>query len=238
MTCASTHNPSFIMKHMIVAAHSDDAALSIGGFLSDCADSKTILNVFSTCAFTVLPELHSPDEITKLNNDEEMQFAEQIGSDVLFLHESEALLRGYTHWQGTIDQDKDARLIRRLMRSIESAIPGYTDVYFPLAIGDHIDHKILLHIGRRLAKSGLPVFFYEDLPYAAELTTAALAEYTGDFAISRVVDISGSIDRKLDLCALYRSQYDRPWLEQLRSYASRVSAKQGRFAERLWRLRN
>jgi hypothetical protein len=41
-----------------------------------------------------------------------------------------------------------------------------TTVYVPLAIGDHVDHQITFAAGQLLAARGIPVFAYEDCPYA------------------------------------------------------------------------
>ncbi len=44
--------------------------------------------------------------------------------------------------------------------------PAIRRLYFPLALGGHVDHRLLFQVGLRLRADGWDVRFYEDWPYA------------------------------------------------------------------------
>lgn len=220
-----------------VAAHSDDTALCLGGYLSEFDGGIEIINVFSTCACSVMKGLKTPEEITCINNQEEEQFAEKIGAKLNFLNENEVLLRGYPYWSGEIIENIDKELIIRIAKKIESEIIKADEVYFPIGIGNHVDHKILFNIGQTLVKKGYPILFYEDLPYAPEIGNDKLQTYLKNFSCNQLIDITGSIGKKLELCAIYRTQYDGDYLKILKDYANNLEPKKPRnYYERVWKI--
>lgn len=224
-------------KIVIVAAHSDDAALCLGGYLSESDGDKKIINVFSACACSVIKELKTPEEITCVNNREEEQFAKKVGAKLKFLNENEVLLRGYLYWRGEVIENIDKELIMRVGKKIESEISEADEAYFPISIGDHVDHKILFSIGQTLAKKGYPILFYEDLPYAQEIGSDKLRPYLKNFSHCQLIDITGSAEKKLELCAIYRTQYDGDYLKILKDYANKLNPeKPSSYFERVWRI--
>jgi glycosyltransferase involved in cell wall biosynthesis/LmbE family N-acetylglucosaminyl deacetylase len=52
------------------------------------------------------------------------------------------------------------------IRLAVEAAPAGSRLYFPLALGQHVDHRLLFEIGLALSAKGKPVHFYEDYPYA------------------------------------------------------------------------
>lgn len=224
-------------KIVIVAAHSDDASLCLGGYLSEFDGEKKIINVFSTCVCSVIKELKTPEEITYVNNREEEQFAEKVGAKVKFLNENEVLLRGYLYWSGEVNENIDKELIMRIGKKIENEILEADEVYFPISIGDHIDHKILFSIGQALAKKGYPILFYEDLPYAQEIGSDKLQSYLKNFSHCQLIDITRSAEKKLELCSIYKTQYDGDYLKILKNYANKLNPeKPSNYFERVWKI--
>lgn len=67
--------------------------------------------------------------------------------------------------------NEDRESLSQVKRKIERMINSYpkSKVYFPLGIGNHVDHQILNQIGKEIAQSNefnsKKVFFYEDFPY-------------------------------------------------------------------------
>src|SRR5215212_1976033 len=117
------------------------------------------------------------DEETSVRRAEEERFAYLMEASVVFLDLPEARFRGYTgddQLLGSV-RDDDVELESLLYREIVRLEPQM--VYFPLAVGNHVDHQLvrdaalaLLAHGRRWVMPG-PSFvgrlsFYEDFPYA------------------------------------------------------------------------
>ena len=58
----------------------------------------------------------------------------------------------------------DAPLCGQLVDIIEPLLEERV-LLCPMAVGAHVDHQLCSHVGRRLAKAGRSVLFYEDAPY-------------------------------------------------------------------------
>lgn len=225
--------------NLVVETHCDDAVLSIGGYLSAIKEtgSTRLLNVFSTCVFTVIEGLEDPNEITRINNEEEVRFAGSVNADLHFMHLPEAMMRGYEKWNGYPDSNKELENMGVISRRVLSNTDkNNTKVFFPLSIGGHIDHRILFEVFNNLYRGGElgKVFLYEDLPYASDFHDAEILDFIRREAPTGVKPllIEIDIDRKIDLASIYRSQYEPEYLHLLKDYASRFS--QGQFFERLW----
>ena len=64
-------------------------------------------------------------------------------------------------------EDRDLRdLIAQRVRAHLDDLTESSILYFPLSLGDHVDHRMLFEIGLELCASGKAVRFYEDYPYA------------------------------------------------------------------------
>jgi LmbE family N-acetylglucosaminyl deacetylase len=196
---------------------------------------------------------------------EDERFAYFAEASVVFLDLPDAVFRGY---------EGDAQLLgpRRaddldvtdvLRREIARLEPQ--QVYFPLGIGNHVDHQLcrdaglaLLAEGRRWIMPG-PDYadqlqFYEDFPYAwwggfsaiGDLPAEALAGLPVDLALEpEYADISDQVERKITGIGLYESQVGRLFGEEramadaVRAYATKVAALGGvdGLAERYWASR-
>lgn len=224
---------------VIIVAHSDDAVLSLGGFLNKTKKKKYIINVFSTCAISTIPGLDNINKITDKNNEEEIEFAKNVNASLYFLKHKEVLLRDYKYWSGEIKESIDARLIKKIYKEIRNKICISDEVYFPISIGDHVDHKILFEIGKKMyLKLGhkIKFFFYEDLPYAKEKSLNSYRIKFKQFKLSKYIDITKEIDKKIEMCYLYKTQYSSPYLNIIKKYANEIapSNRKSRFFERIW----
>lgn len=192
---------------------------------------------------------------------EEERFAYLMESSVIFLDLPDASARGYVgddQLLGAVRED-DVDVESILYREIVRLEPQL--VYFPLAVGNHVDHQLvrdaalgLLAMGRRWVMPG-PSFigrlsFYEDFPYAW------WTDYEGPLEGGRInldlpigvgieagyADITDVLDRKAAGISLYASTvprlFDSPggMLDDLAGYHKRI-ALAGRvsgYAERYW----
>lgn len=230
---------------IVVAAHSDDTALSIGGYILANTNSYFhIINVFSSCpeSSTLSRYLKTSEEVTLFNNMEEQFYAWVIGAQLKFLNYPEALERGYTDIFTTKISKEDIKLTEKLI----DKIAGYSikqramTIYFPLSIGNHIDHFILYKIGRKMLAEGVNVLFYEDLPYAKEIgpreLESQLEEKTRGLEVVKKVEVSEVLQRKLLLANMYKTQYDKRYLSKIANYSFEIG--KGRTIERLWGFQN
>ena len=137
-------------------------------------------------------------------------------------------------------------LIVEEIASLPEWEPG-TTVYVPLAIGDHIDHQLTFAAGQLLAARGIPVFAYEDYPYAihspqaAERRIAAALD-AGQVGPETLVPIAAGLERRVAAILAYRTQVpviirftDHPG-GAVMTHTERVGGALGP-AERYWPVR-
>jgi LmbE family N-acetylglucosaminyl deacetylase len=117
-----------------------------------------------------------------------------------------------------------------------------TSVYVPLGVGNHVDHQLTFAAGQLLAAQGIPVFAYEDCPYAmhtpagVEQRLAMLAGQVGD---SVLVPTGSVLDRRIAAIAAYTTQvpvifrFTDDMADTVAGHASRVGGAFGP-AERFW----
>ncbi|MDP8903757.1 MAG: PIG-L family deacetylase [Chloroflexota bacterium] len=196
-----------------------------------------------------------------LRRAEEERFAYLMEASVVFLDLPDAVARGYAGDDQLLGEVRDDDLppyplLRREIVRLEPQM-----VYFPLGVGNHVDHQLcqavalaLLAEGRRWVMPG-PSFvgrlsFYEDFPYAW------WTDYEGLLRDGRLdldlppgvgiganyADITDMLDRKAAGISLYASQLGRLFesrqqmLDDLAGYHRRVAlaGSISGFAERYW----
>lgn len=149
------------MKVCIVSPHIDDAILSCGVAIQRHlaqGDDVTILNVFNA------------GTNARNRRQEEIGAAASIGADVVFLDELDAPDRNPVYWStiqlffGDI-AEVPAEYIDKIEKRLTEFFSAYkVDLaYFPLAAGNHIDHRVAYAASRRIRNAA--VRYYEDRPY-------------------------------------------------------------------------
>lgn len=193
---------------------------------------------------------------------EDERFAYFAEASIVFLDMPDAVFRGYegdAQLLGDVREDdpSPAALIAREVARLEPQ-----NVYFPLGVGNHVDHQLCRSAGIALLEQSpgwvMPgprwagnVVFYEDFPYAwwksfeslDQLPAGSLDGLPGDVALTpRYADISEQLERKVQGILLYESQLDRLFggpremASAVRQNAARVAAlgRVGGSAERYW----
>ena len=120
---------------------------------------------------------------------------------------------------------------------------GMETLYAPLAVGGHVDHRLVNQAARLLSKRGCRLVYYEDYPYAEDsdrvgeaLDAAGLALWAG-----KPIPLSTSdIAAKVAALAYYRSQlavlFGEPEAMPSRVWSFAATRFQmGKLAERIWR---
>ena len=193
---------------------------------------------------------------------EDERFAYFAEASIVHLDLPDAVYRGYegdAQLLGT-PRDDDQAPVELLRREINRLEPQ--KVYFPLGVGNHVDHQLLREVGIALLEEGrrwvMPgpeytgiVTFYEDFPYAwwndfsrlEDLPAGVLDRLPADVSLwPGYADISDQVERKIAGITLYASQLgnlfgDRKKMAaSVRAYGVKVGALGGLpgMAERYW----
>ena len=168
-------------------------------------------------------------EIVARRRVEDERYAYFAEASVVFLDLPDAVFRGYEgddELLGPVRADDDAPI--SILRKEIARLEPQT-VYFPLAVGNHVDHQLCRDAGVSLLAEPrewvMPgpewrgrVVFYEDFPYAywnsfqnlEDLPEGALDGIPRDVLLTpRYADISDQLERKVRGVAIYESQLDR-----------------------------
>jgi len=194
---------------------------------------------------------------------EDERYAYFAEASVVFLDLPDAVFRGYEGDDQLLgvprtDDRNPADILRREIARLEPQ-----KVYFPLGIGNHVDHQLvrdagmaMLGDGRRWVMPGPEwagiVTFYEDFPYAwwrefsrlEDLPPHALARLPADVSLwPEYANVSDQLERKITGLTIYSSQIDRLFggggemAKAVRTFATKVAALgglEGAAAERYW----
>jgi LmbE family N-acetylglucosaminyl deacetylase len=205
---------------------------------------------------------YGSSDVTELRRAEDERYAWFMEASVVQLDLPDAVFRGYEtedELLGTPRDDDEGpyRLLRQEILRLEPQM-----VYFPLAVGNHVDHQLCRDVGLSLIGEGrrwvmpAPDFagrttFYEDFPYAwwhdfstpADLPGGGLDLPPGLDIEARYSDISEMLERKAAGLRMYASQItrifesDQRMLDDLAGYHARVALAGGLgagAAERYW----
>lgn len=226
-------------KVCVLAPHCDDALLALGGFIL-LHKNVHVIDVFATTAWTTLPGTMTVQEITAMNQEEEKRALYEAGASFDLVETPEALMRGYTQWNDPDLKASDYKLAEELWLDLAAQIRRYEKIYFPIAPGGHVDHRIVRQIvldhAAELLSSGRELYCFEDLPYSwyGDLDKA-LAFVGASFTLTPDEYTIGSVfERKLALLAGYRSQLAESDLSKVREYALRIG--HGQAKERVWQI--
>ena len=193
---------------------------------------------------------------------EDERYAYFAEASIVFLDLADAVFRGYEgddELLGAVRED-DPSPVEILRREILRLEPQ--EVYFPLGVGNHVDHQLcrnaglaLLQDGRRWVMPGPDwagrVVFYEDFPYAwwngfsspADLPAGSIDGLPTEVLLApRYAEVGDQLERKVRGISLYESQLDRLFggpkamASAVRRHASLVAQQGGMSgaAERYW----
>ena len=263
MTEVPHHDPSAATSGdatgwLVLSPHLDDAALSLGGTIGRlCASGETvrILTVFTGDEPRPAPTPlgagmlrgwgFPPGEAMAGRRQEDREACRVLGAgDPLHLPHLEAIHRCDPHTGVPLYPSvpvlfgEPAAVERELVVAIAGLLRegiAAQRVVAPLAVGGHVDHRILRAAAE--AAFGEELSYYEDYPYAragGEAVEPALGSLAG-WRHTLVPLAEADLERKIAAIAAYRSQV--PHLFRGRDELSHDVRAQARRAggERLWR---
>ena len=205
----------------IISPHLDDAAFSIGGFLSYIKYSNIIIiNVFSKSLYTISGVL-SEEKVTNIRLKEDGIFCNKLGAKAIYLgYKDSSLKKFYEKEEDYLSPDLDVRVdpdwtlfsqtvIRIVRQNIDNIF------LFPLGIGNHIEHRAMTEIGLEMMKTSAKVAFYEDGTYYKRkdegVNIARKYNIKHYFEFKKI-----PIEKKIDIISVYTSQIDKEIICNLR----------------------
>lgn len=230
---------------IVVAPHCDDAPYSIAGVmraLGEAGVAQHMLTIFGRSGYAPNNPGLNEDAVTALRNAEDVAAARAAHASIAVtcLDNADITVRRGLAVDDVIDRgplDADSqRWIERVVDAIEVVRSAGQTVLAPLGIGWHIDHRIVTAAAVQLARRGVTVHFFEDLPYAGWtrpsrrwLALAVRWRQVGLPLLPFDVRSPGLIDLKRTIYDFYASQaQDAYW----RGISSQTARRGG--AERLW----
>lgn len=159
------------MNILILSPHMDDAFLSVGGTIAKFSGNNKIhiLDIFSFDPW-VLKEFDRLDKNLNISTrkKEERKNSSIVNVLLKFLNYPAGWEeRGYSKWQTSVDARVDRHLIKEIKDKLILMAKEYTVVLAPLAIGGHVDHRLIRDITISMGVED-KICYYEDLPYALE----------------------------------------------------------------------
>ncbi|MGE4243933.1 PIG-L deacetylase family protein [Ramlibacter sp.] len=248
---------------LFVQPHYDDVALSCGGIAAALARAEMQSHIVTVFASEIVPEMvgdfaawkhgrwgiEDIDEVVATRREEDAQATAVLGCSARWLGLPDAIYRigRYTEdaeLYGLLDAEEHALAIHLAEEVV--GLPEWREglrVFVPLGVGSHVDHQLAFEAGAQLAKRGVEVWAYEDLPYGIhtpEALTRRLVELQGRIGGEVAVPIADTLEAKLDAIARYRTQlpvifrFTDDWRGAVAAHA--LSAGGGVPAERVWRV--
>lgn len=259
-------------RALVICPHFDDACFSIGGLLlKKTAQEIVILTVFSksqhapgfrlSYRFLKTADALNLNLLRKIIVDlisRERQKEDRLFCDTLCAYQEvlsfpDSSLRGYVNPYGSRNFEQEP-LYGAVLGAIEEAIftGSYDSILCPLAIGDQVDHLIVmkacLQLFRKVSCNQTEMLLYEDLPYASGYSLDSLSSLAWQRIGANspsLVDVSVEMQMKQKLVDIYRSQAtgeSRCALKNsLLHHARRLSMLRDRknealgYCERIWR---
>jgi LmbE family N-acetylglucosaminyl deacetylase len=254
-------DPAAITR-IVLSPHLDDAALSLGGAIARFALENERILVVTIAAGSPPPgaapspfaaSLHrawglgAGDAVARRRREDEAAMA-LLGAESRRLDQldavyrlpdrygSEAALLGEPAAHDRLEIEVLAELAPILAASPRALVLA------PLAVGGHVDHRLVYRAAIEFARRDRDVAFYEDFPYAAKPgAVAERLDAIGGSLEPTVVDITATLDRKIAAILAYASQIDALFGDPERARAAiaayALAAGSSGPAERLWRPR-
>jgi LmbE family N-acetylglucosaminyl deacetylase len=207
-----------------LSPHLDDAVLSSGGAIATLVAAGARVRVLTVCTGTptgplspLAEEIHgrwglSAAEVLTVRRAEDQRALAVLGAERVELGLLDAIYRLPTTYLSypalfgppAVDDPFFADLDRALAPHL-AADPA-AQIYAPLAIGGHVDHRLVFAYASALAGVGRRVWFYEDLPYALRPEEAARRQSELSLKPRLIALDETALAAKIQAIAAYSSQ--------------------------------
>jgi LmbE family N-acetylglucosaminyl deacetylase len=232
---------------LLVSPHPDDIAFSLGGLIGQLKLPATLLTLFGRSNYTVANALQNDErEITLLRREEDRTFAKNNSLQWCYHEFPAAGLRFGGNWDKIFDNAAEPQKavraempkwngpLRAAARLACGKGPPPAIIMLPAGLGNHHDHLLVREIFHKYAQEqDRPVAFYEDLPYALDLSESEIKAHMTEIDGSlkpQLLPFVDDTDDKVRRTTCYRSQVDEAVLRRLRL----AGVRYGISAERIW----
>jgi LmbE family N-acetylglucosaminyl deacetylase len=197
---------------VLVSAHPDDVCFSISGLAVDLGRAY-LVTVCSTSAYIGWPESRGVcAEVTAMRAIEDEAFRRAAGLSGRALGHPDTSVRRDRPGNLRLSVGNETQLVQQVagqMRDVLIEVEADVCVA-PLAIGGHADHVLSRDAAASAAAScGVPVVYYEDLPYALEFDDEQIRAHAASVnpaARPMAHQARITVAEKRDLAALYSTQ--------------------------------
>jgi glycosyltransferase involved in cell wall biosynthesis/LmbE family N-acetylglucosaminyl deacetylase/SAM-dependent methyltransferase len=240
-------------EHVFFSPHADDVVLSCGGTIESLLNRKKRVQIVTVFApqedathSAFARHIHRKWRIVErvrgqrmledaealrllgVTNHRQLNYVEAPDRSAV---DGAPLYASYDELTGKIAAADEVLIEELFQKAMSSDFHSNSILYFPLSIGQHVDHQILHAVGCRLAAAGKRVRFYEDYPYA-ENFERDVSEINW---LSRVIHVP--LKGKLGALGAYHSQLPglggsmREATKRVRRFSTRLN---GSPVERFW----
>jgi Uncharacterized proteins, LmbE homologs len=206
---------------LFLSPHPDDLALSVGGTLIRLSRAGMKLRAITFFTESLFSPYLKVGDISRTRKEEDSLYFRSLGIEYLQLNLPDTSLRYPDNLLGEGIHEEE-HLVSQAMELLSKERPKA--VFSPLAIGNHLDHRIV----KKAALLSFPsskLVFYEDLPYASRVNHSG-----PEGALRCEVDVTDVIDDRERLLTIYRSQIGEEEMELVRRYLFKGTS----FVEVLW----
>jgi LmbE family N-acetylglucosaminyl deacetylase len=252
------------MKIAVVSPHRDDAAFALGlavGIWLEQGHAVEVVNVFTRtehAPYSDVDSLHANDRMSfasavRKREDEAWvkRYVGQVGRGRLALNDlnlKDAPLRLHCAPDAVHSREPELteKVVSKLARTLE--LSKADALVLPLGVGKHVDHLTVRTAGLPRDRATLPLAFYEDQPYTAQLeaatgldevvlaaTLAAGVPLEAVFVSGPAEDAEAAVARKQRLTICYDSQVDDATTEQIASFSRRYAGRERLWGNAAWR---
>lgn len=203
------------MKNFFISPHFDDAIGACGGYMQSLTN-VVVCTVFAGNYDMPLSELavklHKEWQLSDAVNqrcEENSRACKYLNVSYVNLPFQEAIYRKsngdplYTRFKELKDVSAvlDSILIKEIKKEFLIHISIEDSLYFPMAFGYHIDHRIVHQVGIELVQAGYNVYFYSDFYYPQSEPSTEYGKKTITFSHDKLTN-------KINACMFYHSQID------------------------------
>lgn len=226
-------------KIILLSPHHDDIALSSGGVVRNLRQNGRqlfLINVFTTSLWApILGSDATKEEISCTRLNEDTLYCQKVGIESINLGFEDSMVRGYdaiTELSAEVDNEPIYPLVEYALLNTLNSVK-FDLILCPLAIGNHIDHKIVQKAMKTVC--GKYLMYYEDLPYSccfSDKDVLSIARIRTNSIEPGYIDISGVIGDKIKDIQTYASQIEDGLIDKVVQYSKRFD--KARCFERIW----
>lgn len=182
------------MEWIYLSPHFDDIALSCGGLVWEQVKSGDKVSIWTICAGKPPPEplssyaqsIHERWETSRepvsVRWAEDMISSQRMGASPRYFSIPDAIYRRssmddsplYTS-ESELFGDlclEEAGLVDTLTAELQKALPPTSELVCPMALGGHVDHRLVRSAARELS---LRMWYYADYPYIGQIDESKLS---------------------------------------------------------------